>query len=69
MRCSSPSAHSHTTPPTLTNFVDPSVYVGKPYASDIHVYLQDDYVLGEANGTIRHHPLGSAMEIVLPREL
>jgi len=45
--------HTHTTPPTLTNFVDPSVYVGKPYASDIQVYLQDDYVLGEANGTIR----------------
>ena len=37
---------------TTTNFVDPSVYVGKPYASDINVYWRDDYVLGEANGTI-----------------
>ena len=24
----------------------------KPYASDINVYWRDDYVLGEANGTI-----------------
>jgi aryl-phospho-beta-D-glucosidase BglC (GH1 family) len=37
---------------TTTNFVDPSVYVGKAYASDIHVYWRDDFVLSEANGTI-----------------
>ena len=42
--------HSSTNSPT--NFVDPSVYVGKPYAQNINVYWRDDYVLGEANGTI-----------------
>ena len=35
-----------------TNFVDPSVYVNKPYASDINVYWRDDYVLSEAGGII-----------------
>ena len=42
--------HSSTNSPT--NFVDPAVYVGQPYASDINVYWRDDYVLSEANGTI-----------------
>jgi Ca2+-binding RTX toxin-like protein len=37
---------------TTTNFVDPNVYVGALYASDIHVYWRDDYVLSEAGGTI-----------------
>src|SRR5262249_37340007 len=41
-------AHTNTD----TNFVDPSFYVGMTYASDIHVYFRDDYVLSEAGGTI-----------------
>src|SRR5262245_13238779 len=42
----------HTSTNSPTNFVDPVVYVGQPYAQSINVYWRDDYVLSEANGTI-----------------
>ena len=42
----------HSSTNSATNFVDPAVYVGKPYAQNINVYWRDDYVLGDANGTI-----------------
>src|SRR5262245_21087849 len=42
----------HTSTNSPTNFVDPVVYVGQPYAQSINVYWRDDYVLSEANGTM-----------------